>query len=53
VRVSANLPAFHSMPPGSAMASLSPALRRLISAKSGVRRRTQVAEEEIAVLLKP
>src|SRR5215469_670057 len=28
VRASANLPVFHSMPPGLAMASLSPAMRR-------------------------
>ena len=37
MRASANLPVFHSMLPGSAMASLSPAMRRRVSAISGAR----------------
>jgi hypothetical protein len=39
VRASANLPVFHSMLPGSAMASLSPAMRRRVSGISGTRDR--------------
>jgi hypothetical protein len=37
VRASANMPVFHSMLPGSAMARLSPAMRRRVSAISGAR----------------